>query len=178
MRFVSSKLYKTAHLSLLAALVASIAFFGWPLYIKHAENSSLEALARYPHDITGVEVLRLSDTGESGPEGSYLVRLDHSRRGIAARRILNGAQAEELIRTWGSVRIAEGSGGAMCHEPGFVLRFLDGQRSVFEVAVCFHCSNVSWQSAPFITSVRGMVPTVFDKDSGTEALKTFLTQLP
>ena len=66
---------------------------------------------------------------------------------------------------------------AGCHEPGFVLRFLSGQHSVFEVAVCFLCENVSWQSAPFTTSCRQMAPTVFDKNSGTENLKSFLMQL-
>jgi len=75
---VNSKLYKAAHLFLLAALIAVIVIFGWPLYLRHAENSSLETLARYPHEITAVEVLRLSDTDASGPAGSYLVRYDKS----------------------------------------------------------------------------------------------------
>ena len=173
---MKSKLYKSAVLLLLAGLVGVVAFFGWPLYLKHAENSSLEALARHSHEITAVEVLRLSDTGESGPAGSYLVHYDDSHRGIAARQTLTGPQAAELVRVWGGVRLVEGY-MAMCHDPGFILRFLAGQRCVFEVAVCFHCENVSWQSAPFVTSCRQMAPTALDKKSGMDDLKTFLTQL-
>ena len=173
---MKSKLYKSAVLLLLAALVGSVALFGWPQYLKHAENSALESVARHSHEITAVEVLHLSDTGETGPAGSYLVRYDDARRGITTRQSLVGPQASELVRVWGGVRLVEGY-MAMCHDPGFVLRFLVGRRCVFEVAVCFDCENVSWQAAPFTASCRQMATTAFDKKSGMDALKTFLTQL-
>jgi hypothetical protein len=66
---------------------------------------------------------------------------------------------------------------AMCHEPGFVLRFMAGRQCVLEAAVCFDCENVSWQSAPFTTSCRQMAPTAYDKEASTDALKAFLTQI-
>ena len=174
---MKSKLYKSAVLLLLAVLIGVVVVFGWPHYLKHAENSSLDALARHSHEITAVEVLRLSETAESGPAGSYRIRIDGSHRGIVSRHTLTGPKASDLVRVWGSVRLSSDY-IAMCHEPGFVLRFLAGRRCVFEVAVCFLCENASWQSSPFTSSLRGMIPASFDKNSGTEALKTFLTQLP
>ena len=67
---MKSKLYKTTVLLLLAALVGVVAVFGWPHYIKHAEDSTLQSVGRHSHEITSVEVLRLTDTGETGPAGS------------------------------------------------------------------------------------------------------------
>ncbi len=170
-------LYNTAVLLLLAALIVVVALVGWPTYYNHAETASLAAFTQHSREITAVEVLRLSDTADSGPAGSYRVRIDGSRRGIVSRQTLTGSQASDLVHVWGSVRLSSDY-RALCHEPGFVLRFLAGQRCLFEVAVCLMCENASWQSSPFTASVRGMIPTSFDKNSGTDALKKFLTQLP
>ena len=171
---MKSKLYKSAVLLVLVALVGAVAFFGWPHYLKYAEDTTLAAVRRHSREITAVEVLHLSDTEENGPSGSYLVRYDNSRRGIIARRTITGSQVAELVRLWGQVRFAEGY-QAGCHEPGFVLHFLAGQRSIFEVAVCFECDNVSWQSAPFTTSCRQIYPKSIDKKSGADGLNAFLT---
>ena len=169
------KLYKAAVLLLLTCLIGVVAFFGWPHYAIRQENSTLQSVGRHAHEITGVEVLRLA-SGETGPAGSYFVHFRNSQRGIATRQVLTGTQGSELVRLWGALRFAEGY-MAGCHEPGFVLRFLAGQRVVFETAVCFDCENVSWKSAPFTSTCRQMAPTAFDKNSGIDALKAFLTQL-
>jgi len=161
---------------LLVTLVAAVAVLGWPRYLKHAEDSALRTVGRHSHEITAVEVLRLSPNGETGASGSYLVHYDNSRRGIDVRHMVTDAGAAELVRLWGRVRFAEGYLAA-CHEPGFALRFLSGHRSIFEVAVCFECDNVSWRALPFTTSCRQMYPTLIDPKSGTDALKAFLTQL-
>ena len=169
-------LSRLAVLLLLVTLVAAVPVFGWPRYLKHAEDSALQSVARHSREITAVEVLRLSPDGETGAAGSYLVHYDDSRRGIDVRHTVTGAGAAELGGLWGRVRFAEGYLAA-CHEPGFALRFFSGHRSIFEVAVCFECDNVSWQPLPFTTSCRQMYPTLIDPKSGTDALKTFLTQL-
>ena len=173
---MKSKLYKATILFLLVALIGTVAFFGWPIYLKHAKDSTLETVGRRSREITAVEVLQLSSTGESGPSGSYLVGYNNSPRGIAARHTLTGVQASELVRLWSGVRFIEGY-LAGCHAPGFVLRFLVGERCIFEAAVCFECENVSWQPAPFSHALRQMTPDAIEKKSGIEPLKTFLTQL-
>ena len=174
MRF---KLYKAGVLSLLAALAGICAFFGWPLYLKRAEDTTLASVARHSQEITAVEVLRLTERGSVGPAGSYDLGYNRSRRGIAERAMLAGAQASTLVKHWGEIRFATLL-MAGCHEPGFVLRFLTGHRCVLEVAVCFDCENVSWSSAPFTTSCRQMLPPALGGNSGIEGLKTYLTQLP
>lgn len=143
---MKSKLYKTALLLLLASLVGVIAVFGWPQYVKHAEESTLQSVGRHSHEITAVEVLRLTETGDTGPAGSVLVYYHDSRRGVASRQTLVGQQASDLVRHWGQVRFTD-MYMAGCHEPGYVLRFVAGRQSILEVAVCFLCENVSWQSA-------------------------------
>jgi hypothetical protein len=174
-----SKLYKAAVLLLLMTLVGVVIFFGLPVYIEHAEDTSLQIVGRRAYDINAVEVLRLTETDDSGPAGSYLVHYDSRKRGIAARQTLTGHQADELIELWGNVRIlGRDSYEAACHDPGFVLRFLDGRKCLFEVAVCFHCENISWQSVPGFTSCRQMAPSRFDAKPNMDALKTFLSGLP
>jgi Tfp pilus assembly major pilin PilA len=174
---VKRKLYKVAVLLLLATLIAVIALVAGPIYYTHAENSSLEALARHSHEVTAIEVLRLSHSAETASAGSYRIPINLASRNIVSRQTLTGSRASELLRIWGSIRLARDY-IPMCHDPGFVLRFLAGQRCVFEVAVCLDCENASWWSSAVTPSIRGMIPESFDKNSHTEALKTFLTQLP
>ena len=173
---MKSKLYKAAVLLLLAALVGSVFVFGWSHYVEYSSRQALHLVSQHAHDITAVEVLSITGASESGAAGSYRLPYDHARYGVTARHTLTGEQAAELVRTWSRVRFIEGI-LAGCHSPGFVLRFLAGHRTVFEVAVCFDCENVSYSPAPFESALIQMSTPKFDPKSGTEELKTFLTQL-
>src|SRR5689334_15034110 len=112
-------LYKSAVLILLLAILGSIIWFGWPQYLAHVEATALKIVGQRAREITAVEILRLTDSGENGPAGSYLIGYDNSKRGIAWSKALLGEGAATVVRLWKELGYTN-QYQAGCHEPGFV----------------------------------------------------------
>ncbi len=139
---------------------------------------SLDAVARRGHEVTSVEVIKLADREVKPGEAFYHVRHERADFPIVGRVTLSlGAQATTLVKLWRQVRFSNGW-STLCHEPGFVLRFIVGSRCAFEVSVCFKCENICWEPTWFTSSI----PFDGASQTGTPAskmdeLKNYLMKL-
>jgi hypothetical protein len=174
---LKSILYKAAVLLFLAAILVSIVVFGWSPYVEFASRRALYAVSQHAHEITSVEVLEITGKSESGSSGSYRLPYDHEHYAIIARHTLTGEQAAELVRKWNAVHFVQYY-EVLCHNPGYVLRFLAGQRTIFEASVCFDCENITYSPVPFESVLVQMAPGKLAPNPGVDDLKKFLTMLP
>jgi len=170
-------LFRVVVLLLLVVLIGAVSVFSFPYYVQYRSQQMLSAVGEHSREITAVEVLRIDGGAKSGAEGSYFLTYDHTKYAITARHRLTGSQAAELVDLWRNLRFID-SIHAGCHAPDKVLRFLVGSRCVFEVAVCFHCENISYEAAPFTAACISMATAQFDPKEGMGHLKGYLEKLP
>jgi hypothetical protein len=65
---------------------------------------------------------------------------DHWDGEIAARKVLQGAEAQRLASLWR--RQTYTSSLAACHEPAYAIKFYSGRRLVAYASVCWSCNSI------------------------------------
>jgi hypothetical protein len=122
-----------------ASVVAGIAALQvWPLargYFSHPVDAFTDSLPT----IDRVEVYHLVGIGGDAETG-FPVRPYNAYSRIIGSAELTGADAESLASLWRSQTFGW-KYQAMCHDPGFGLRFYRGPSLLFETSVCFSCKN-------------------------------------
>ncbi len=87
-------------------------------------------------DVDEIEVMALGEEDLSAPNGPERV----ANYAIAGRTVLRGEEAEKVATLWRGLFRARGF-SAMCHKPGYALRFRQRGKLLFETTVCWECHN-------------------------------------
>ena len=93
---------------------------------------------------------------------------------IHARATVRADQAVEIADLWRKQRRGRHF-SAMCHSPGFALRFLQDGKLVFETTVCWECHNYTLPVGIFGRTTYGFDA---DTDQSRELLKLLETHAP
>jgi len=173
---MNGKLYRLVVILLLAGLIAAAGWFGWPWYAQRAEHTSLEMVTRRGHEVTSVEVIKLGEKASDPSGPSYHAGCVGWNFPITGRQTLTGAEAVKLVDLWKHIQLTNGY-QTLCHEPGFVLRFMVGTKCIFEASVCFKCENICWNPTPFTSACISMVSPRISDDSKMDDLKNYLMKL-
>ena len=88
---------------------------------------------------------------------------------IHARATVRADQAVEIADLWREQRVGRHF-TAICHNPGFALRFLQDGKSVFETTVCWECHN-------YTLPVGFFGRTTYGFDAGSDQARELLELL-
>lgn len=133
----------------------------------------VEVPARYAAGLPAydrVEILLLGEQQEEAEKNTLAVPPDGLHAPILKRKELKGAEATRLCELWRGLSFDLWA-QALCHIPGYALRFYKDGKVEFETSVCFMCSNFSYPKPPKGRSLHGFSM----KDPAGQALRDFLT---
>ncbi len=140
------------------ALYASICFFVAGALLFYAAiqvalpsataTQSLSTLQVAIHTADQIEISFLADPKTHTSKRHYSTKAFHEDYAITSTRLLSAEQTKELLEILDSY-VFSTSGGAMCHDPGFLLRFRRQGRDLLTGSLCLHCTNLELEPFPF-----------------------------
>lgn len=96
-----------------------------------------EEFGRLMNDVDEIEVIALVD----GPLGTTGVHAEKALGyGVHGKKTLRGDEAKQVHDLWRYLRRGR-TFSAMCHDPGYVLRFWKDGKLILETSVCWSCHN-------------------------------------
>jgi len=137
-------------------------------YIRHTISISTTDLAACDR----VDVFHVNSKDVEKSTG-FPVRPYESEVQILGKKYFLKGDAEIIAALWRKQRF-DYNYQALCHEPGYALRFYSGRSLLFETSVCFHCSNF------YITNMFGSMWWGFDTSTpeSAELLRKFQEIFP
>ena len=118
-------------------------------------------------NVDELEVMALGEPDLSVPNGLERV----ANYAISGRAILRGEEAEKVATLWRSLFRGRGF-SAMCHKPGYALRFRQRGKLLFETTVCWECHNYTIPVGIFGRIHYGFDATRKDAQSLLELLQS------
>jgi hypothetical protein len=145
-------------------------------WLVHAvAMKSLTIVRTAIHEADEIDVSTLSHPVGAATKERFRTKSFPEEYAVTSTRRLSSDQTKEFLGILQD-HFYDTRGGAMCHDPGYVLRFRRHGRTMLTASLCLACSNLEIESFPF-------VPTwvmVFDsksQDMHLPRIKAFLAKV-
>lgn len=126
------------------------------------------------HTADSVEISTLVSAKENSAQKHYRTKRFPEDYVITSTRQLSTEETREFLAIL-QRQVFDTLGGAGCHDPGYLLRFSRGGRTILTASLCLHCFNFEFEPFPFAP----MWISVFDPDAKNfhlPALEAFLAR--
>jgi hypothetical protein len=121
--------------------------------IGNLEVAALKHGSELPYTINRVELLEIvAATSQATTITIRTMDLEQSFP-VGKRIVLTGAESEAFTDAWRSMAFGWGY-ASLCHEPGFVLRFMEDDQTFLETSLCFKCRDF-YVPTPFGATLVG-----------------------
>ncbi|MEA3209404.1 MAG: hypothetical protein QOE70_2461 [Chthoniobacter sp.] len=114
-----------------------------------------------------IEVSFLSKATPKPTQARYRTKAFPEEFTITSSQRLTSDQTKQLLGIL-QQHVFDPGGGAMCHDPGFVLRFARQGRTLLTGSLCLHCTNLEIEPFPFAP----IWISIFDKEAKDMRLQT------
>lgn len=152
----------------IAAFVGAFAFAGDEIVARHSVSLLKKAIERADE----IEISFLKGAEEYPQAPRYT---DHSiEYAIVATRRLNPSETGEFLAVWKGHLF--GDDGALCHDPGYIVRFKSKGKDVLTCTLCLECMNIKLEPFPFFPGCVALAE-IGSSTLRLSKLESFLTEL-
>lgn len=145
--------------------------------LPHAMHlKSLKVLHKSLKEADAIEIRVLTDVKSHPNLPRYSTKIDGDELALAPGPQLTQAQTKELLGIL-KVHTFNPGGGAMCHDPGYLLRFSRQGHLLLETSLCLHCGNLEMEPFPFIPIWVTLYDPRSDRPSPLPTLTDFFAKL-
>ena len=100
----------------------------------------------YGDDVDAVEIFEIEQGARIVSTFTLRIGSQVEKHGIGVKKSLSAEETKKFMQRWSRMHFHWGLSG-MCHEPGFIVRFLKDGKPVLETTLCFKCQNFEAPSA-------------------------------
>lgn len=114
-----------------------------PLSAANKATSQFQAAVQTADEI---EISTLGDVKLHPDAPRYRTKRFPETYAVTSTYTLGTAQTKEVLDLLRPLQFIT-TGGSLCHDPGYLMRFRREGREIFQASACFHCSNL--ETEPF-----------------------------
>lgn len=118
---------------------------------QSAEVQSLKVIHKVLHEADEIEVRVLADVASHPTLPRYRTKIDGEEFAIVSTQPqrFTKAQTKEFLGIL-KEHDFDARGGALCHKPGYLLRFSHHGHTLLKASLCLHCINLEMEPFPFV----------------------------